>query len=200
MYNKRIKEGDFMNKDKILKLFSIVFECSFIGSVILYVYNYYVGSKKYDVIPEQLQKNLDMFILIGIVSLIAFLLIKLISYMMNKEEIVERKELTKEEIVKKNIEEVLTERVIIYKDSYDVPKEKRMTCPNCKNIIDKEAFICVKCGYLLKPIQNNSVKIVKSNGITKKELTNILVNIGLVIAIVICVVLILNIAIERGII
>jgi len=189
-----------MNKDKILKLFSIVFECSFIGSVILYVYNYYVGSKKYDVIPEQLQKNLDMFILIGIVSLIAFLLIKLISYMMNKEEIVERKELTKEEIVKKNIEEVLTERVIIYKDSYDVPKEKRMTCPNCKNIIDKEAFICVKCGYLLKPIQNNSVKIVKSNGITKKELTNILVNIGLVIAIVICVVLILNIAIERGII
>ena len=41
------KEGIVMNSNKGLKIFSIILECSFIGSIILYVYNYYLSSKKF---------------------------------------------------------------------------------------------------------------------------------------------------------
>lgn len=197
-----------MNLNKVLKVFSIIFECSFAGSVILYIYNYYVGSKKYDVIPEALQKNLNIFIIIAIVSLILFVVLKYIGYLRNKEYV---KELPKTENKYRNLEESVTERVIIYKDSYDVPKEKRMICPNCNNIIDKNAYICIKCGYLLKPIVekivenhynvNNTRENSRNyNMIEKKKLINILVNIGLIISIVVCLLLIINVAMERGII
>lgn len=197
-----------MNLNKILKSLSIIFECSFAGSVILYIYNYYVGSKKYEVIPEALQKNLNIFIIIAIISIILFVVLKYIIYLRNKENI---KDEPKTENKYRNLEEAVTERVIIYKDSYDVPKEKRMVCPNCNNIIDKNAYICIKCGYLLKPIvervieKHYTVNNTRENSrnynmIEKKKLINIIVNVGLVIAIVICLLLIINIAMERGII
>ena len=78
-----------------------------------------------------------------------------------------------------------------------------MICPNCNNIIDKNAFICLKCGYLLKPIETNNVnnvKVIITEGLTKKQLINILVNMGLIISIIICILLIISIAMERGII
>lgn len=197
-----------MNLNKILKSLSIIFECSFAGSVILYIYNYYVGSKKYEVIPEALQKNLNIFIIIAIISIILFVVLKYIIYLRGKENV---KDESKTENKYRNLEEAVTERVIIYKDSYDVPKEKRMVCPNCNNIIDKNAYICIKCGYLLKPIvervieKHYTVNNTRENSrnynmIEKKKLINIIVNVGLVIAIVICLLLIINIAMERGII
>lgn len=192
-----------MKTNRVLNVFSIIFECSFAGAVILYGYNYYMGLKKYDVIPEALQNNLNTFIVIGITSAILAIIIRFILYMrkpVNKE--VHHNIAHEQRDYSKNIEEAVTERVIIYKDNYEIPKENRMLCPNCKSIIDKNAFICLKCGFLLKPIVERRVTRVSNNieGITKKQLINILINTGLVIAIIVCLLLIINIAMERGII
>jgi len=217
MYNKsHEKRGIFMNLNKVLKVFSIIFECSFAGAVILYIYNYYIGMKKYEVIPEALQSNLNMFMIIGIVSIILFVIIKFILYMRNKTNSLPKSTRYIEEPIRqyreetaRNLEEAVTERVIIYKDAYDVPKDKRMICPNCGNIIDKNAFICIKCGYLLNRnifkqrietprIEKREEKNM-SNYIEKKKLINITINVGLIIAIVVCLLFIINIAMQRGI-
>ena len=73
-----------MNSNKGLKIFSIILECSFIGSIILYVYNYFVSSKKYEIMPIEIKKRLNLFIIIAVVSLILFLIIKYVLYIKNK--------------------------------------------------------------------------------------------------------------------
>ena len=106
----------------------------------------------------------------------------------------------------KNLEAPVTERVFIYKNEYEVPKDRQTECSNCGNIVDKNAFICVKCGCLLKEMPKERIieRVVKTE--IKKEkkkdnskLINILVNTGLIIAIIIVVILIINLAIERGV-
>ena len=119
-----------MKLNKFLRILSVIFECSLIGSIVLYVYNYYVASRKYEVIPADLRKNLNLFVIVGIVSLIIFLIIKYVLYLRNKTINGEVSQLSfdleEREKQYKNLEEPVTERVIIYKDSYDVPKDKRM--------------------------------------------------------------------------
>lgn len=73
-----------MKLNKFLRILSVIFECSLIGSIVLYVYNYYVASRKYEVIPADLRKNLNLFVIVGIVSLIIFLIIKYVLYLRNK--------------------------------------------------------------------------------------------------------------------
>ena len=158
-----------------------------------------------------------MFVIDGIVSLIIFLIIKYVLYLRNKTINGEVSQLSfdleEREKQYKNLEEPVTERVIIYKDSYDVPKDKRMNCPNCGSVIDKNAFVCVKCGYLLKsikpqvmekviekPVYRTVYKDRKEYFSNKVNLKNILINLGLVIAIVACLFVIINMAVERGII
>ena len=196
-----------MKLNNILKFFSIIFQSSFVGSIILYAYNYYIGIKKYETIPAELQKNLNIFIFICIVSAVLYAIIRFILYMRNKEEKEEYTKVVDVDNTRVNIEQPLTERVIIYKDSYDVPKEKRMICPNCNNIIDKNAFICLKCGYLLnnnifakEEKETREYRHVEKHNYVNKINTNMLVNIGLVVAIIICLIFIINIAMERGII
>jgi len=217
-----------MKTNKFLKILSIILECSFLGSVILYIYNYYISVKKYEIIPQDAKAILNTFIVIAIISLVFFLIIKYVLYLRNKTNYKENIQIQmdlddhKEEQLKqtineleekcRNLEEPVNERVIIYKDCYDVPKEKRMNCPNCKSIIDKNAFICVKCGYLLKDLHQEKVieKIIekpvyikdeiKHIDVEKSNLKNILVNIGLIIGIIICLILIITTALERGII
>ena len=94
-----------------------------------------------------------------------------------------------------------------------------MNCPNCGSVIDKNAFVCVKCGYLLKsikpqvmekviekPVYRTVYKDRKEYFSNKVNLKNILINdtkdisLGLVIAIVVCLFVIINMAVERGII
>jgi len=88
-----------------------------------------------------------------------------------------------------------------------------MNCPNCGSVIDKNAFVCVKCGYLLKsikpqvmekviekPVYRTVYKDRKEYFSNKVNLKNILINLGLVIAIVACLFVIINMAVERGII
>lgn len=203
-----------MKLNKCLKIISIVLECSFIGSVIIYIYNYFVVSKKYEVIPIEVKTRLNTFIVIAISSLILFLLLKYVIYILNKtnNEIKEEQlQLDlKEEKEKKyrNLEAPVTERVFIYKNEYEVPKERQIICENCGNIVDKNAFICVKCGCLLKEMPKERIveRVVRQEvkkerkNITDEQLMNMLVNVGLIIAIIIFVILIINLAIERGII
>ena len=73
-----------MKTNKILKYFSIILECSFIGSMILYIYNFYVSSKKYEIIPNEIKSRLNNFIIIAIISLILFLILKYVLYIINK--------------------------------------------------------------------------------------------------------------------
>ena len=213
-----------MNSNKGLKIFSIILECSFIGSIILYVYNYFVSSKKYEIMPIEIKKRLNLFIIIAVVSLILFLIIKYVLYIKNKpvKEDVQLQMNLKEEREEKetkyrNLEAPVTERVFIYKNEYEVPKDRQSICENCGNVVDKNAFICVKCGCLLKEMPKERVveRVIKEiprerviNKAPKKvykpmsnaQITNILINLGLVIGIVIFVILIVNLAVERGII
>ena len=202
-----------MKLNKVLRIFSVIFECSFLGSIIISIYNYFISSKKYEVIPDTVKSTLNIFIIIAFISLLLFLIIKYVLYVRNKpiEDKITQLEMPldeteKKENIYKNLEQEVTERVIIYKDSYDVPKDRRMECPNCKNIIDKNAFICVKCGYLLKPIKEE--RVIEKHIISKpkesikldESIVNILINSGLIIAIIVCIAFIINIATERGII
>ena len=105
----------------------------------------------------------------------------------------------------RDLEAPVTERVFIYKDEYEVPKERQVECPNCGGIVDKNAFICVKCGCLLKEMPKERIveRIVKEEVRREKKtskIINILINTGLILAIIFFVILILNLAVERGII
>lgn len=202
-----------MEMNKILKNISVILECSFIGSVILYVYNFYTASKKYEILPSAVKTRLNIFVIIAVISVILFLILKYVLYIRNKtgneeyEEPVTIEE--KREITYKNLEAPVSERVFIYKDEYEVPKERRMLCPNCNRIIDKNAYICIKCGYLLKKIEPKVEKtIIKSVEKKEKEFDsndydrfiNLLITLGLIVGIIVCIVMIVNLAIERGII
>lgn len=213
-----------MNSNKGLKIFSIILECSFIGSIILYVYNYYLSSKKYEIMPVEIKNRLNLFIIIAVVSLILFLIIKYALYIKNKpvDENVQlemdlKEEKEEKETKYRNLEAPVTERVFIYKNEYEVPKDRQSICENCGNVVDKNAFICVKCGCLLKEMPKERVveRVIKeiprervSNNAPKKvykpmsnvQISNMLINLGLVIGIVIFVILIVNLAVERGII
>lgn len=213
-----------MNSNKGLKIFSIILECSFIGSIILYVYNYYLSSKKYEIMPVEIKNRLNLFIIIAVVSLILFLIIKYALNIKNKpvKEDVQLQMNLKEEKEEKetkyrNLEAPVTERVFIYKNEYEVPKDRQSICENCGNVVDKNAFICVKCGCLLKEMPKERVveRVIKEiprerviNKAPKKvykpmsnvQISNLLINLGLVIGIVIFVILIVNLAVERGII
>lgn len=201
-----------MKLNKGLKILSIIFECSFIGSVMLYIYSYFNASKKYEILPVEIKTRLNIFIFIAITSIVLFLIIKYVLYLRNntkKEEVQLQMDLKeKRQNIYKNLEAPVTERVFIYKNEYEVPKERQSVCNNCGNVVDKNAFICVKCGCLLKEMPKERVieRVIKTE--IKKEkkqfdnakLINILINTGLIIAIIIFVILILNLAIQRGII
>lgn len=199
-----------MKSNKVLKIFSIILECSFIGSILLYIYNYYVSSKKYEIMPIEIKNRLNIFITIAVISLILFLVIKYVLYVTNKPPkkiIKENIDLEKEKKYK-NLEAPVTERVFIYKNEYEVPKERQTVCPNCKNIVDKNAFICVKCGCLLKQMPKERVveRVIRHevrkapSKMSNAQIMNIFINVGLVIGIIIFIILILSLAIERGII
>lgn len=200
-----------MKTNKILRILSIMFECSFIGSIMLYIYNYFNASKRYDILPAEIKTRLNIFIFVAVASLVVFLIIKYVLYLRNntkKEEIQLQMDLEeKRETVYRNLEAPVTERVFFYKNEYEVPKERQTICENCGNIVDKNAFICVKCGCLLKEMPKERIiervvktEVRKENKKSNNKLLNILVNTGLIIAIVVVLILIINLAIERGII
>jgi len=201
-----------MKLNKGLKIASIIFECSFIGSVMLYIYNYYNASKKYEILPIEVKSRLNVFIYLAIFSFIIFLIIKYVLYLRNntkKEDTQLQMNLEdKKENKYKNLEAPVTERVFFYKNEYEVPKERQTICENCGNVVDKNAFICIKCGCLLKEMPKERVieRIIKTEvkkekkNISNTQIMNILINTGLIIAIIIFIVLIINLAMQRGII
>lgn len=200
-----------MKTNKFLKILSIMFECSFIGSIMLYIYNYVNESKRYEILPAEIKTRLNIFIFVAVASLVIFLIIKYVLHLRNntkKEEIQQEMDLEeKRENVYKNLEAPVTERVFFYKNEYEVPKERQTICENCGNTVDKNAFICVKCGCLLKEMPKERIierviktEVKKENKKSNNKLLNILVNTGLIIAIVVVIILIVNLAIERGII
>ena len=65
-----------MEMNKVLKNISVILECSFIGSVILYVYNFYTASKKYEILPVAVKNRLNIFVIIAVVSVILFLIVE----------------------------------------------------------------------------------------------------------------------------
>ena len=75
-----------MKLNKVLKVFSVIFECSAIGNIVLYIYNFYMSSKKYEIMPEKVKTNLNIFMIAAIISLILFLIIKYVLYLRNKTD------------------------------------------------------------------------------------------------------------------
>lgn len=160
-----------MKLSKGLKVFSIILECSFIGCIILYIYNYFIASKKYEIMPIEVKKILNVFVIIGIISLILFLIVKFVLYIINRKiyEDVQLQMDLSDPIEKqyKDLEAPVTERVFIYKNEYEVPKSRQLKCPNCGNVIDKNAFICIKCGFLLKEIQPKIIEKIVEKPVEK---------------------------------
>lgn len=246
-----------MKLSKGLKIFSVILECSFIGSILLYIYNYFMATKKYEIIPIEVRRILNIFIVIAVISIILFIVVRFAMYLINKslykEDVQLQMNLSEEQIEKKykNLEAPVTERVFIYKNEYEVPKSRQVKCPNCGNVIDKNAFICIKCGFLIKDIQPKVVErviekpvekvvekivekpvekivekivekpveriierpvtimerrvpqqgiIVKDKSKNNGRLTNLIINICLVAAVITLFVLMLYIAAQRGII
>lgn len=201
-----------MKINKGLRILSIIFECSFIGSIMLYIYNYFDASKKYEILPAEIKTRLNIFIFIAVTSIILFLIIKYVLYLRNntkKEEVQLQMDLQeKRENIYKNLEAPVTERVFIYRNEYEVPKDRQSICNNCGNVVDKNAFICVKCGCLLKEMPKERVveRVIKTEIKNEKKslddtkIVNVLINAGLIIAIIIFVILIINLAMQRGII
>jgi len=201
-----------MKLNKGLKFAAIMFECSFIGSVMLYIYNYFNASKKYEILPIEAKSRLNVFIYVAVASFIIFLIIKYVLYLENntkKEEVkLQTNVEEKKENVYKNLEAPVTERVFFYKNEYEVPKERQTICENCGNVVDKNAFICIKCGCLLKEMPKERVieRVIKTEvkkerkSISNAQIMNILINTGLIISIIIFTILIINLAIQRGII
>ena len=212
-----------MKLSKGLKVFSIILECSFIGCIILYIYNYFIASKKYEIMPIEVKKILNVFVIIGIISLILFLIVKFVLYIINRKiyEDVQLQMDLSDPIEKqyKDLEAPVTERVFIYKNEYEVPKSRQLKCPNCGNVIDKNAFICIKCGFLLKEIQPKIIEkiierpvviserripnqgvIVTKNRKDNLRLTNLIINICLITASITLFILMLYIAAQRGVI
>ena len=220
-----------MKLSKGLKVFSVILECSFIGCIILYIYNYFMASKKYEIMPMEVKKVLNIFVIIGIISLILFLIIKFILHVINKtvyedEEVQLQMDLDDKKY--KDLEAPVTERVFIYKDQYEVPKSRQAICPNCGSVIDKNAFLCIKCGYLLKeikpqiiekivekpvekiverivekPVEVIAERRISNNGIRVRRnnrLLNLIIDICLIAASVTIFILILYLAAQRGVI
>ena len=151
-----------MKTNKFLRILCIILECSFVGTVFLYIYNYYIANRKYEIIPASLRTRLNIFIIIAIISLVLFLVIRYILYRRNRKTVDKDVQLQmdfdeKKEEVYRNLEEPIRERVFIYKNEYEVPKNRQTICPNCGSVIDKNAFICVKCGFLVKQIVQQKV-------------------------------------------
>lgn len=215
-----------MKESKGLRILSIFLEATFLGSIILYIYNYIIANKKYEVIPAAVKSRLNVFVIIAIIAFILFLIVKYILYVGTRFSINDNSNeqlqmnfdnyysKTQDVPAYKDLEAPVTERVFIYKNEYEVPKERIAHCKNCGSIVDKNAHICLKCGYLLKNIVQERIverviteprrevvrPVVYKKAINKAKLTGILINLGLVIAILITIVLILNLAVERGII
>lgn len=161
-----------MKMSKGLKFFSVILECSFIGCIILYIYNYFMASKKYEIMPMEVKKVLNIFVVVGIISFILFLIVKYILYIINRnvyEEDVQLQMDLSEPTEKKykDLEAPVTERVFIYKNEYEVPKDRQAICPNCGSVIDKNAFLCVKCGFLLKEIAPRVIEKIVEKPVEK---------------------------------
>ena len=62
--------------NKVLKNISVILECSFIGSVILYVYNFYTASKKYEILPVAVKNRLNIFVIRKVTTAFALYLLK----------------------------------------------------------------------------------------------------------------------------
>jgi hypothetical protein len=48
-----------MEKGRILKILSTIFECIGAGGLLVYAYNYFTLKSKYDVIPAEAKANLN---------------------------------------------------------------------------------------------------------------------------------------------
>ena len=115
-----------------MKKISIVLKSLFIGSLLFYVYNYVYYKKEYEVLTKEIYNNLNIFLLIAVCSLILIVIIYVVNNI-NKKTI--------------NVQQISFD---LEKKQYEIPKERQMSCSNCNNIIDKNAYICLYCGSLLK--------------------------------------------------
>lgn len=104
--------------NKVVKYISTVFYCVGAGGIILYIYNLFVNSQKYEYIPKDIVNIMQLYLIIGIAAILLGIIIKLLANIIkNKRNIIELKDDQKE-------------------------------CKNCKAIISKDSYICPNCGYI----------------------------------------------------
>jgi len=104
--------------NKVVKYISTVFYCIGAGGIILYIYNVFVNSQKYEYIPKDISNIMQLYLIIGIAAILLGIIIKLSANIIK---------------TKKNIIEL---------------KDDQKECKNCRAIISKDSYICPNCGYI----------------------------------------------------
>lgn len=181
---------------RIIKWSAILFQSVFIGSMILYIYALVRYRKNWGSLDAGLKGNINTYLYVAIGSALIFIIIKVVEHLIKKN----RKEVIVEDIVPESIvvqskEEVSFEKQENYnivddvptyqndgvmpgvqeniqiEEKKEIPKEKQTTCPNCNEIVDKDAYICLNCGILLSdmPDQTRHEKVVYKEVIVKNE-------------------------------
>lgn len=149
-------------KNKVLKSLATISECIGIGGLIVYFYNYFTLKGKYDVIPANIKSNENLYLLIGISGVLLFIIFKVLIYFTkSRNNDYNQLEMNLNEESKGNHENnnyYMNEPKYINEPiRYIVPEERKATCPNCGNTVDRNAFICLSCGFLLKEIPQQVV-------------------------------------------
>jgi hypothetical protein len=166
-----------MVKGKIIKVLSTIFECIGIGGFLVYFYNYFTLKGRYDVIPAEVKANLNTYLLIGISGALLFVILMILKYFTRQKNNTEYEQIKMhlEEETPKNINETYNSNIgnqsyvqpnymyeekrtyetpkLVHENAYTVPLEKQLTCSNCGSIVDKNATICLHCGFLLQSIE-----------------------------------------------
>lgn len=173
---------------RIIKWSAILFQSVFIGSMILYIYALIRYRKNWNSLDSGLKGNINTYLYVAIGSALIFIVIKVIEYLIKKN----RKEVIVEDIVPEAMtiqpekqvqsyevpleyqhDEVIpnVQKPLETKEEVTIPKEKQATCPNCKGIVDKDAYICLNCGILLNDVQSGpkNEKVIYKEVVVKKE-------------------------------
>lgn len=162
---------------KVLKWISIIFQSIGIGAIGLYIYAYIKYKNQWESLSAVMRSNINLYLLIGVVGILSYIITTILIYFTkdkkNSNEVefedfsttgnhyhihepkVEESNATGNyyNISEPKVEEKIT---IVKENKYEVPIERQSICPNCNNVVDKDAFICLHCGILLKKMDVQS--------------------------------------------
>ncbi|MDD4624662.1 MAG: zinc ribbon domain-containing protein [Bacilli bacterium] len=159
---------------KIIKWVTIIFQSILIGSLILYIYAFFKYKNNWENLDDKLRGNINTYLIIAIISFGIFVLLKVFDYFFYKEK--KQKQVVLEKYIPEEYqhdEVIPSVQKVETKEEPPIPKERQATCPNCGNVVDKDAYICLSCGILLNKLeeQPQHEKVIYKEVVVKNKNT-----------------------------